>query len=75
MTETQMNYDITMAFSDFSCNSVLGKIASDCLKELGAPEWDEEDYKLAKAFLRSYDKMQQKRKCFVFFPLVRRVPE
>ena len=59
MTETQMNYDITMAFSDFSCNSVLGKIASDCLKELGAPEWDEEDYKLAKAFLRSYDKMQQ----------------
>ena len=59
MTETQMSYDITMAFSDFSSNSVLAKVASDCLKELGAPEWDEEDYKLAKQFLRSYDKMQQ----------------
>ena len=59
MTETQMNYEITMAFSDYSSNSVLAKVASDCLKELGAPEWDDEDYKLAKQFLRSYDKMQQ----------------
>ena len=59
MTETQMNYEITMAFSDYSSNSVLAKVASDCLKELGAPEWDDEDYKLAKQFLRSYDKMHQ----------------
>ena len=58
MTETEMNYDITMAFSDFSSNSVLAKVASDCLKEIGAPEWTDEDYKLAKRFLRSYDKMQ-----------------
>ena len=59
MTETQMSYDITMAFSDFSSNSVLAKVASDCLTELGAPDWDDEDYKLAKQFMRSYDKMQQ----------------
>ena len=59
MTETQMSYDITMAFSDFSSNSVLAKVASDCLKELGAPEWNDSDYALAKKYLRSYDKMQQ----------------
>lgn len=55
MTETTMRCTVTMAFSDFSQNSVLAEIASDCLTELGAPEWTEEDYALAKRFLESYD--------------------
>ncbi|MBQ7535996.1 MAG: amidohydrolase [Stomatobaculum sp.] len=55
MTETEMQYEITMAFSDFSQNSVLAETASECLMELGAPEWGEEDYALAKQFLNSYD--------------------
>jgi aminobenzoyl-glutamate utilization protein B len=55
MTETRMEYEITMAFSDMENNSVLAKIASECLQEVGAPAWDEEDYALAKAFLESYD--------------------
>ena len=55
MTETRMEYEITMAFSDMQNNSVLAQIASDCLKEAGAPAWDESDYALAREFLQSYD--------------------
>lgn len=55
MTETEVTYEVTMAFSDYVPNDVLGKVASDCLVELGAPEWTEEDYRLAKGFLDSYD--------------------
>ena len=55
MTETTMRYEITMAFSDSRNNPVLARIASECMQEAGAPEWDEADYALAKAFLESYD--------------------
>ncbi|MBR2801230.1 MAG: amidohydrolase [Erysipelotrichaceae bacterium] len=58
MTETQMECQITMAFSDFTNNPVLAKVASDTLTELGAPEWSEEDYALARAFLNSYEPLQ-----------------
>ena len=55
MTETRMEYEVTMAFSDMVNNSVLARVASDALSEVGAPAWDEKDYALAKAFLDSYD--------------------
>jgi len=55
MTETEMNHSVTMAFSDFMTNTVLGRTAAACMKELGAPDWDEEDYALAKRFLLSHD--------------------
>lgn len=55
MTGTTMNYEITMAFSDYSPNHVMAKISSECLEEVGAPKWDEADFKLAKEFLMSYD--------------------
>lgn len=55
MTETEMSCELTMAFSDFRQNSVLASIVSGCLAELGAPEWTEADYALAKKFLSSYD--------------------
>ena len=55
MTETEMNYELTMAFSDSRNNSVLAEIASEALAEVGAPVWEEEDFKLAKAFIDSYD--------------------
>lgn len=55
MTETEMNYEITMAFSDYVPNDVLGRFATECMKEVGAPPWDDGDYALAKAFLESYD--------------------
>lgn len=56
MTGTAMNYEITMAFSDYITNDALAEVADECLKDIGAPEWDEEDYNLARKYLLSYDK-------------------
>lgn len=55
MTETEMKYEVTMAFSDYVPNDAMARIATECMMEVGAPGWDEEDYKLAKGFLDSYD--------------------
>jgi len=49
-----MSYEITMAFSDYIPNDTLAEIADECFREIGAPQWDEEDYSLAKAYLDSY---------------------
>ncbi|MGB4437644.1 MAG: amidohydrolase [Sedimentibacter sp.] len=55
MTDTTMNYEITMAFSDYITNDALASIADECLQEVGAPQWDKEDYALAKSYLSSYN--------------------
>ena len=55
MTDTKMSCEITMAFSDAQNNSVLARIADEALAEVGAPAWDGEDLRMAKAFLESYD--------------------
>lgn len=55
MTETEMSYEVTMAFSDYFPNEPLARIADQCMQEVGAPVWDEEDYALARAFLNSYN--------------------
>lgn len=55
MTETEVDYEITMAFSDYIPNDALAEIADEAFKEVGAPKWDEDDYKLAKAYLFSYN--------------------
>lgn len=54
MTGTEMRYEITMAFSDYRANRVLGMVADECMRELGAPDWTEADYALAKQFLHTY---------------------
>ena len=54
MTDTTMKYEITMAFSDYLPNQAMAQEMDQCLKEIGAPEWTEEDYALASAFLHSY---------------------
>ncbi len=56
MTETKMRYEVTMAFSDYQPNKVLAAVADECLKEIGAPKWDDEDYDTAARFLRTYSK-------------------
>ena len=56
MTGTKMQYEITMAFSDYVPNRTLGAMADECLQELGAPEWTEADYEMATQFLRTYPK-------------------
>lgn len=55
MTGTSMNYEITMAFSDYIPNKALASIADECLQEVGAPQWEEGDYALAKSYLSSYN--------------------
>ncbi|WP_409228614.1 amidohydrolase [Gudongella sp. SC589] len=59
MTGTSMEYDITMAFSDYISNSVLAQIGNDCFLEVGPPKWNDGDYELAKGFLQSYDSKTQ----------------
>ncbi|GHV39036.1 peptidase M20 [Synergistales bacterium] len=55
MSGTVMKYEITFAFSDYIPNDALAKVAGECMKEVGAPKWDDEDYALAKAFLDTYN--------------------
>ena len=54
MNGTKMQYEITMAFSDYTANRTLGAVVDQCFQELGAPDWTEEDYALAAGFLRTY---------------------
>lgn len=54
MTGTKMQYEITMAFSDYVPNRTLGVLVDQCMRELGAPDWTEEDFAVASQFLRTY---------------------
>lgn len=56
MTDTQMEYTVTMAFSDCVSNRSLAPVLDSCLKEYGAPNWTQEDYDLALKYLRTYPK-------------------
>ena len=56
MTGTKMKYEVTMAFSDYVPNKTLGVLVDECMRELGAPDWSEEDYQLAADLLRTYDR-------------------
>ena len=56
MTGTTMTYELKMAFSDYVPNKALSQRLEQAIEECGAPVWNEEDYELAKALLRSYDK-------------------
>ena len=60
MTETKMEYEVTMAFSDYVPNKTLAVLADECLQEVGAPQWTDEEYKLAADFVRTYPKPIQK---------------
>ena len=54
MTDTEMNCELAMAFTEYIPNNALAAVADECLKEVGAPKWDEADYELAKTFLRTF---------------------
>jgi aminobenzoyl-glutamate utilization protein B len=56
MTETQMKYEVTMAFSDYLPSKTLAGVAEKCFQEVGAPEWTDEDCALAAEFMRTYSK-------------------
>ena len=54
MTETTVDVELAMAFTEYIPNLTLSPIVSKAMREIGAPEWTEEDYALAKAYLESY---------------------
>lgn len=56
MTDTTVDCQLSMAFTEYIPNHALAMIADECLKEVGAPRWDEADYAMAKAFLNTYNK-------------------
>ena len=55
MTDTTVDCELAMAFTEYIPNKALAAVADECLAEVGAPRWDEEDYRLAREFLNSYD--------------------
>ena len=55
MTDTKLTVEITMAFSDYVPNTALAEIANESFMELGAPNWTDGDYALARDILASYD--------------------
>lgn len=55
MTETTMEFEITMAFSDYIANAPLAEIANEAFLEVGPPQWSEEDVQLAKAFMATFN--------------------
>ena len=55
MTGTDFRFDLSMAFTEYIPNNALASVADECMGEIGAPKWDEEDYRLAKAFLDTYN--------------------
>jgi len=61
MTDTKMEYEVTMAFSDYVANKTLAPVMDQALAEYGAPAWSEEDFETALKFLRTYPKATQKR--------------
>ena len=56
MTGTKMHYEITMAFSDYVPNRVLGQVVDQCLHECGAPVWTDAEYAHALEFLHTYNR-------------------
>lgn len=57
MTDTTVKCDLSMAFTEYLPNNALAAVADECLKEVGAPKWDESDYALAKQFLNTYNEV------------------
>lgn len=51
MTGTEMTYELYAGLSDYIPNRVLTTMVHECMNELGAAEYDENDYVLAKKFL------------------------
>lgn len=51
MTGTQMSHELYAGVADYIPNHVLTELVKECMDDLGAPEYDEEDFALARKFL------------------------
>ncbi len=59
MTGTTVETEHKMGYSDVFQNTVIARILSKAAEEIGPPEWDEEDIKLAAEFVAHYDRTQE----------------
>ncbi len=59
MTGTTVESELAMAFTEYIPNIALAAVADECMKEIGAPKWTDEDYRLAKQFLETYNEQTQ----------------
>ncbi len=50
MTGTEMTYELYAGLSDYIPNHVLSGVLQEALEEIGAPQFDESDFALAKKF-------------------------
>lgn len=50
MTGTEMTYEIKQGLCDYIPNRALSELAAECFSQVGAPEFDEADFALAKEF-------------------------
>ncbi len=50
MSGTTVEWQLQSSYAEYIPNEVLALVASEAMEEIGAPEWDEADYELAKAF-------------------------
>ena len=53
MTDTTVDCELAMAFTEYIPNNALAAVADECMKEVGAPKWDEDDYAMAREFLNT----------------------
>ncbi|MFQ7585185.1 MAG: amidohydrolase, partial [[Clostridium] symbiosum] len=47
--------ELAMAFTEYIPNMALASVADECMQEIGAPDWTDEDYRLAREFLNTYN--------------------
>ncbi len=59
MTDTKVNYEVTMAFSDYLANKALARQAQPLFEQLGAPNFDEADFDFARKMILTYNKNTQ----------------
>ena len=55
MAGTSYNCELAMAFTEYVPNDALASVMDECLSEIGAPAWTDEDMVLARSFLDSYN--------------------
>lgn len=58
MTGTQLEIQIAAGLCDYQPNDVMSQLLADCLKQTGAPEFDEADYALASKFMDDYNEAE-----------------
>ena len=59
MTGTTVSWQLKQGYSDCFQNKVMAYILSEAMEEVGAPQWDDADYALAKQFVDQYNPIQR----------------